>query len=84
MTPNPTEAPPADSTPDGTDALAEAIRALVNRTPEQKLADRAEAMKYVRKGRPLPPGKTLDDVVCGQWPGDETDEQIFEALEKLS
>lgn len=30
------------------------------------------------------PGKTLADVVCGQWPGDETDEQIEAALAELS
>jgi hypothetical protein len=65
-------------------ALDESIDRLVNRTPEQKQADRAEAMKTVRKGRPLPEGKTLSDVVVGSWPGDETDEQILEALERLS
>ena len=55
-----------------------------NRTPEQKVADRADAMKYVRKGRPLPDGKTFFEVVQGTWPGDETDEQINEMLEGLS
>ncbi len=64
--------------------LSEGAKRIINRTPEEKLAERAAAMKYVRKGRPLPPGKTLDDVMCGQWPGDETDEQILDALEKLS
>lgn len=55
-----------------------------NRTPEQKLADREVAMKYLKPARPLPPGKTLDDVVCGTWPGDETDEEVNRALEELS
>ena len=32
----------------------------------------------------LPEGKTLEDVVVGMWPGDETDEEIFAALERLS
>ena len=29
-------------------------------------------------------GKTLEDLVMGQWLGDETDGQILEALERLS
>jgi hypothetical protein len=33
---------------------------------------------------PLPEGKTLSDVVEGQWPGDETNEQVRAALERLS
>ncbi len=44
------------------------MKRIINRMPEQKLADREAAMKYVKKGRPLPPGKTLDDVMCGLWP----------------
>ncbi len=83
MPPNPTEARTAEA-PTVPDALTEAVNALINRTPEQKLADRAEGMKSVRKGRPLPEGKTFDDVAKGTWPGDETDEQIHEALERLS
>ena len=55
-----------------------------NRTPEQKLADREEAMKWLRPGRPLPPGKTFFEVVQGTWPGDETDEEVNRALEELS
>ena len=83
--PNPTEAPPVVAAePENPDALSEAIRAWINRTPDEKQAAREEIMKTARKARPLPPGKTLDDVVCGQWPGDETDEQIYEALEELS
>ena len=83
MNPKATEEPSPEA-PAVPDALTEAVNALINRTPEQKLANRAEAMTYLRKGRPLPEGKTFDDVVKGKWPGDETDEQIYEALEKLS
>ena len=67
-----------------TDAYEAALKRWMNRTPEQKRIDRENAMKSVRDGRPLPEGKTLEDVIVGQWPGDETDEQIREALEKLS
>ncbi len=70
--------------PISTDALSEAVYRLANRTPEQIAADRERGMKSVRRGRPLPPGKTLADVVEGAWPGEETDEQIYEALERSS
>ena len=67
-----------------TDAYEAALKRWTNRTPEQKRIDRENAMKSVRKGRPLPEGKTLEDVIVGQWPGDETDEQIREDLDELS
>jgi predicted DNA-binding antitoxin AbrB/MazE fold protein len=65
-------------------ALEQAIRELTSRTPEEILADRERLLAKARPGRPLPPGKTLADVVEGQWPGDETDEEIRIAMEKLS
>jgi hypothetical protein len=34
--------------------------------------------------RPISPGKTLSDEVEGQWPGAETDQQVRDALERLS
>ena len=75
--------PPPDA-PENPDALTVAVHKLINRTEAEMLASRARVMKTVRLGRPLPEGKTLADVVQGQWPGDETDEQIFEALARLS
>ena len=66
------------------DALELAIKRWTSRTPEQILADREEVLKTSRKGHPSPEGKTLTDVVVGTWPGDETDEEIREMLEKLS
>ena len=85
MTPtNLLEQPTLQSIAGEPDALTAEVHALMNRTPEQKLADRAEVMKTARLGRPLPEGKTFFEVVQGTWPGDETDEQIFEALERLS
>lgn len=64
--------------------LSEGVKRIINRTPEEKLAEREAAMKYVRKGRPLPPGKTFFEVIEGTWPGDETDEEVIRALEELS
>ena len=66
------------------DALTLAVIRMTSRTPEQIQADRNEVMKTARRGRALPEGKTLADVVEGTWPGDETDVQIHEMLERLS
>lgn len=66
------------------DPLELAVKRLTSRTPEQIMADRERLLKTARPGRPLPEGKTLFDVVVGTWPGDETDEEINEMLEKLS
>ena len=66
------------------DYLAEAILKMNSRTPEQILADRAEVFANSPPPTPIPPGKTLDDMVMGQWPGDETDEEIRLALKELS
>ena len=65
-------------------ALEREIRWLTSRTPEEIEQTRAEILKKSRPARPLPEGKTLSDMVEGKWPGDETDEQIHEALERLS
>lgn len=66
------------------DALAKAMAKLLNRTPEEIEQARERIFATSRPPRPLPEGKTLGDVLLGQWPGDETDEQVFEALRKLS
>jgi len=65
-------------------ALEHAIAKLLSRTPEEVEQARARIFQVSRPPRPLPEGKTLYDVVCGQWPGDETDEEVFEALKRLS
>lgn len=64
--------------------LAREIRWATSRTPEQIEQARERLLKASRPARPLPEGKTLADVVEGQWPGDETDEQVRDALERLS
>jgi hypothetical protein len=60
------------------------IRRLTSRTPEEIAAARERIPKASRPPRPLPEGKTLAEVVQGLWPGEDTDEQVREALEKLS
>ncbi|MEO2089728.1 MAG: antitoxin family protein [Gemmataceae bacterium] len=71
--------PPPPETP-----LEREIRRLTSRTQDEIMAAREEVQKASRPARPLPPGKTLSDMVEGKWPGDETDEQVREALERLS
>ena len=60
------------------------VRRHNRRTPEEIAAARAEIDATSRPARPLPPGKTIHDMVEGTWPGDETDEQINHALRELS
>ena len=60
------------------------IERITNRSPEELRANWEHIVSLSRPPRPLPPGKTFDDMVMGQWPGDETDEEIRLALEELS
>lgn len=66
------------------DPLDQALAALASRTPEETARMQEEALAAVSEPRPLPPGKTLFETVGNQWPGDETDEQVAEALARLS
>jgi len=75
---------PGVATQPGDAVVRRAAAALNNRTPEQIAQDRARVFAAARPARPLPPGKTLEDVVVGKWPGDETEEQILAALDELS
>lgn len=43
-----------------------------------------QSVEEIKPRRLPPPGKTAMQMVVGQWPGDETDEEIFRALEELS
>jgi predicted DNA-binding antitoxin AbrB/MazE fold protein len=69
------------------DTLAQEIawaEGLKNRTAAELEEDRRRLFALSPPPRPIPEGKTLSDVVEGMWPGDETDEQINEALKRLS
>ena len=54
------------------------------RTPEQKCIDAEKALSRAWPARPLPEGKTWQDVLREVGRGDETDEQVTEALRELS
>jgi|SRR5262245_15542848 len=66
------------------DYLAEAIQRATSRTAAEIQAAREEIFAQSPEPTPIPPGKTLDDMVMGKWPGDESDEEIRAALEELS
>jgi hypothetical protein len=69
------------------EALDEANRKMTSRTPEQIQADREALIAASRKPRPLPTGKTLEDVMKEFWerfPPAETDEEVEDALEEMS
>jgi hypothetical protein len=66
------------------DALDRAVAAMVGRTPQERAAAQARAAAEFRPANEPPPGQTVLDAVFGRWPGDETDEEVRLALERLS
>ena len=75
---------PAEEEAEDPGALDRAVARMMNRTPEEIEATRAQLFAEMEPPRPLPPGKTLEDMISGKWPGDETEEEVLRALEKLS
>ena len=75
---------PEDSTPEDPDALTRALAKFTNRTPEEIAQAQAQAIRSYKPERELPAGATLLDVVSGKWPGDESEDEIAQALRKLS
>ena len=69
---------------ESSDTIAKAVARIRNRSPEQMLADRERILGLTPPPRPIADGKTLFDVVERTWPGDETEAQIREILERLS
>jgi len=55
----------------------EALRALKHRTPPQSVAD-------LKPRIPTPPNTTWLEAIRGQWPGDESNEEVDRALEEMS
>ena len=66
-----------------------------NKTPEQVAQEtlleglrnwrKPESLDELKPREPLPPGKTLKDVLdeLGPWPGNETDEELLAALKSM-
>lgn len=68
---------------DDPEALARAIKAMIKRTPEEKKAAQERVLRECQPVRELPPGKTIFDVIP-RIRGNETDEEVLLALERLS
>ena len=78
------EPPDPDSDPDALQRGLAWLEGLKNRTDEEIEEARRRLDALSPPPTPIPEGKTLSDMVEGKWLGDETDEQIREALERLS
>ncbi len=74
-------APDALAEPESLQAAAERIS---GRTPEQIAGARRRLLAASPPPQDLPDGQTVLDAVMGHWPGDESDEEINAALERLS
>jgi hypothetical protein len=53
------------------------LEALKNRKPPQSLDE-------LKPRVPTPPGRSWIESIAGQWPGDESDEEIERILEEMS
>lgn len=76
-------AQPLEPTAPVSSNLEEELAWLAGRPAE---ADEARRRLFALTPAPadVPEGKTLSDVVEGHWPGTETDQQVRDALERLS
>jgi len=64
--------------------LEQELAWLTNRSAEDIKEARCRLFAATPPPTPIPEGKTLSDLVEGKWPGDETEEQVHSALERLS
>ncbi|MCX6365756.1 MAG: hypothetical protein NTX57_03495 [Armatimonadetes bacterium] len=64
--------------------LDRALRTLMERTPDERTALRTAILAASRPAKPLLEGKTLEELVVGTWPGDESDAVVDAALKELS
>lgn len=62
----------------------EIMARITNRTPEQIAEAQHRAIAILPAPRPLPPGKTLEDVIYGQLPDDDPDKEIIAILKEIS
>lgn len=65
------------------DSLNRAIAKMKSRTPEERAAMRERVLKGTPEPLPIPAGKTIFDMIP-RIRGKETDQEVFEALERLS
>ena len=68
---------------DDHEALKNATERITHRTPEEREAVRQELLKSIPTPLPIPEGKTVFDMLV-RVRGEETEEQVYAALERLS
>ena len=63
----------------------ELAKRVVMETPLAGLKDRRvpQSLDEIKPRRLPPPGKTAMQMLVGQWPGDETDEELKAALKAM-
>ena len=74
----------ASGNADTPDMLAQGVEWLTRRGPEEVQAARERILGAAPPPRDLPAGKSVVDVVEGKWPGNETDAEIRDALDRMS
>lgn len=69
---------------DDPQAFSRAFAQMKNRTPSEIAAVCEKIFRFAKPPRHLPENESIIDVVFGKISGDETDEEVFTALQKLS
>lgn len=69
---------------DDPQAFSRAFDQMKNRTPTEIAAVREKMFQFAKPPRPLPENESIIDAVFGKIPSDETDKEVFVALQKLS
>ena len=62
-------------------AAREKMQALIAGLKDRRVP---QSLDEIKPRRLPPPGRTAMQMIVGQWPGDETDEEILQALAELS
>jgi len=62
------------------EAAAEKMMALIAGLKDRRIP---QTLDELRPRRLPPPGKTAMQMIVGQWPGDETDEELQAALKAM-
>lgn len=62
------------------EAAAEKMTALIAGLKDRRIP---QTLDELRPRRLPPPGKTAMQMIVGQWPGDETDEELQAALKAM-
>lgn len=65
-------------------AFSRAFAQMKKRTPSEIAAVREKMFRFAKPPRHLPENENIIDAVFGKIPNDETDEEVFTALQKLS